>query len=132
MMVSVRAAKQKGAALEYSVQYSLSGIYLDIYRTSERGFQRQFDLCSDTHKVAVECKRLKSLSWAKAEEFFNKLCLVASEYKCYLIFKSNNQPCLVMYKNGGSNIITVVKFEDFFGVPFQKHPSTRIKKEVKP
>jgi len=134
-MTSVRAAKAKGSAFEYDCQHSLSKIHPEIYRTSERGFQLQYDLECDT--AVFECKRLKSMSWNQAKKYFVKLVDKLPESKLelgkkftpqkipYLLFKSNQQPCLVMYFNPIENRIQVTEFESGFGVPFEKHPSTR-------
>jgi len=122
-MVTRRTAKNKGSSFEYDCQYSLSTLYPDIWRTSERGFQLQYDL--ECNEAVFECKRLKSLSWNQATKFFNKLVNKTehlSKYR-YLLFKSNQQPCLVMYVD--DDLFTVRTFEDVFGVPFEKHPSTR-------
>ena len=128
-MTTVRSAKSKGSQFEYDCQHSLKGIYPNIYRTSERGFQLQYDL--EAEYQVFECKRLKSLSWNQAEKFFTKLESVAPENKtAYLLFKSNRQPCLVMAREIILKVIRVFKFEDYFGIPFTKHPSTRVKKKV--
>ena len=126
-MTSVRAAKSKGSQFEYDCQYSLSAIWPTIFRTSERGFQLQYDLgCND---AVFECKRLKAISWNQAVKFLEKLERVTPEGKlCALLFKPNRQPCLVMGRDNDSTKIAVMTFEDWFGVPFEKHPSTRNKK----
>lgn len=129
-MTTVRAAKSKGSQFEYDVQYSLGKVYPDIYRTSERGFQLEYDLHSDEGNLVVECKRLKSLSWKQAEKFYYKLADRSPEgYKPYLVFKSNQQPALVMFEkyelDKDAFSIYVKKFYDVFGVTLEKHPSTR-------
>ena len=96
-MVTRRTAKAKGSSFEYDCQESLQDIYPDIYRTAERGFQRQYDLRSDEHKVVFECKRLKGMSWNQAKKFFLKLQEKKPDgYTGGLLFQSNRQPCLVM------------------------------------
>ena len=129
-MVSVRTGKSKGSQMEYDCQYSLSKVYPDIYKTSERGFQLQYDLECD--EGVFECKRLKGMSWNQAKKFYEKLLSVAPEGKePYLLFKSNRQPCLVMTRTWVScdtYFLCVNEFVDTFGVPFEKHPSTRSKK----
>ena len=128
-MVSVRAAKSKGSQFEMNCAYSLKAIYPDIRRPGPEGFQLQYDL--EAGYQVFECKRLKSLSWNQAEKFFTKLESVAPENKtAYLLFKSNRQPCLVMAREIILKVIRVFKFEDYFGIPFTKHPSTRVKKKV--
>ena len=124
-MTTVRSAKSKGSQFEYDCQYSLSKLYPEIYRTSERGFQLQYDLECNT--AVFECKRLKGMSWNQALKFFTKLLERAPDGKdIYLLFKSNRQPCLVMYFNNQGDII-ISTFETCFGnnIPFEKHPSTR-------
>ena len=125
-MVTKRSAKVKGSSFEYDCQYSLSQLYPEIYRTSERGFQLQYDLECDN--AVFECKRLKSLSWNQAKKFYDKLESKAPNGKAsFLLFKSNRQPCLVMYNNS-AGALTINTFEYVFSVPFLKHPSTRSKK----
>lgn len=123
-MTSVRAAKSKGSSFEYDCQHSLKTKFPNIYRTSERGFQLQYDLEADM--AVFECKRLKGISWNQAKKFYEKLRERAPEHKePYLLFQSNRQPCLVMYMDKMS--ISVCEFEDLFHTPFEKHPSTRKK-----
>lgn len=127
-MTTVRTAKSKGSQFEYDVQYSLSKIYPDIYRTSERGFQRQYDLHSDNFKIAVECKRLKGISWNALRDFYINLAMKSKIKNCYVIFQCNRQPCLVFQFNVNTDSFMIMDFEDTFGVPFLKHPSTRAKR----
>ena len=128
-MVTRRTAKNKGAQFEYDCQYSLKDTYTDIYRTSERGFQLQYDLRSDKGEAVFECKRLKGLSWNQAVKYFKKLQDKSpKDYKCYLLFKSNQQPCLVMHQDDCTDSIYVVRFDSLFG-EFKKHPSTRGNKD---
>jgi hypothetical protein len=125
-MVTVRSAKSKGSQFEYDCQASLTPYYEDVYRTSERGFQLQYDLISDKFRAVFECKRLKGISWNQCKKYFDKLENVKPDgYEAYLLFKSNHQPCLVMSKYNG--LLMVITFEDSFGVQFIKHPSTRTK-----
>lgn len=135
-MTSVRSAKSKGSQMEYDCQHSLTKIFPTIYRTAERGFQKKYDLACDEQNTYFECKRLKAMSWNQAKKYLDKLELVTPpQCKCYLLFKSNHQPCLVMYytkeyvKLGNEWFVTVREFEDVFGVLFEKHPSTRAKKD---
>ena len=123
-MVTVRSAKAKGSAFEYDCQHSLTGRFKDIYRTSERGFQLQYDLQCDDEKFVVECKRRKNVTWNQAVKFFEKLEEVApGDYEKFLMFQNNRQPCLVMYRTYKD--VAVAEFKSIFGVPFEKHPSTR-------
>lgn len=133
-MVKVRTGKIKGSSFEYDSLESLQALYPDAYLTKQRGFQLSWDIQDDYAKIIWECKRLKCISWNQAEKFLNKLSLLAPKlYKYYLLFKSNQQPCLVMYRENKHltdvnyvSLVKVEKFVDFFGVPFVKH--TPIKK----
>ncbi len=116
----IRGAKSKGAQMEMDVEASLQQLWPDCYRTHERGFQKQFDLQSNSGEIVVEVKFHKSISWNQAKKYFHKLITVKpTDYEPYLIFKSNQQPVLVMClcKKG----IMVVEFENMFGIPFIKH-----------
>ena len=131
-MVSVRAAKAKGSAFEYDCQESLEQKYDSVTRTSERGYQRQYDLhiaLEYDQYIAVECKRLKGISWNQLEKIWAKLNIMTptARYK-YVIFKSNHQPALVFFPI--MSIFTIQTFEDFFNIPFVKHKSTRAKPKI--
>lgn len=133
-MVKVRTAKSKGNQHEYYCQYSLGKVYGqdNVTRTSERGYQLQYDLKVDLGEgkyLAVECKREAGFSWNKLKKYFEKLESVTpdAEERC-LLFKANQQPCLVMYRSLIDRNIQVLEFEDLFGVIYEKHPSTRSKK----
>lgn len=135
-MVTVRTSKSKGSQFEYHCHASLKQRYEDILLTKQQGFQLQFDLVSHTYKLAVECKRLKAISWEQAKKYLKKLGSHAPEgYEPFLLFKSNHQPCLVMYWVDSTEVIKghhpiVEEFEHHFKVPFIKHKSTRAKKGV--
>jgi len=127
-MVTVRTAKAKGSSFEYDCQHSLKKLFSDIFRTSERGFQLQYDLQSDAFHHVFECKRLKAISWNQALKYYNKLEeKTPKKYSCSLLFQSNQQPCLVMkrHKQLDKNPIVIMTFEDVYKIPFEKHPSTR-------
>jgi len=130
----IRGSKSKGSQFEMDVCHSLRKVYPDIIRHGKEGYQSELDL--ESRDIVVECKRLKGISWNQAVKYFNKLKEVApltadstigysTKKMPYLIFKSNNQPALVMYESNGIKIST---FENEFGVQFEKHPSTRVKK----
>lgn len=132
-MVKVRTAKSKGSQLEYDTQYNLERIGFTVIRTAERGYQKQFDLLAEDkgYVYAIECKRLKGISWNQAEKFFKKLQEVHPEAdNHFLVFQSNLQPplCMMSVNKDDSEMITVVKFEDYFNVTWEKHPSTRAKR----
>lgn len=128
-MVTRRTAKSKGAGYERDVLESLQTRFPDMYLTHHKGFVQQYDLCDDKVNVVVECKRHKGFSWNELIKYLVKLKDNAPRlYTCYLIFKSNNQPSLVMYNRGNGYVVK--DFEDFFGVPFKKHtPVKRGKNE---
>jgi hypothetical protein len=95
------------------------------------GMYLMYDLRSDAHRCVVECKRHRSLSWAEAKKYWLKTQANAPQgHTTYLLFKSNNQPCLVMFIGGYTGGLEVTEFETLFGVPFIKHKSTRVKDGV--
>ena len=129
-MTKVRTGKSKGSQLEYDTQYNLERAGLTVTRTAERGYQKQFDLLAEEEGFvyAIECKRLKGISWNQAEKYFLKLREVntaADDH--YLVFQSNRQPTLIMYQDADTGFITIQKFEDYFNIIWEKHPSTRAK-----
>lgn len=124
----VRTAKAKGSSHEYDTLHNLQRTFPNMYLTSKQGFQQQYDLRDDINKVVVECKKHKSISWNQAKKWFKKLQSVAPEdYECMLVYKSNQQPVLVMTIENGT--IFVIEFESSFG-KFEKHPSTRVKRNI--
>lgn len=132
-MTTVKSAKIKGSQAEYDVQYSLSQKYPKVYLTKQLGFQQQYDIRNDEgFKFVVEVKRLKGISWNQAVAFFDNLQSVAPEgYVCFLIFQSNRQPPLVMFRALEVKEDTYIcTFESVFRIPFLKHPSTRPNKKV--
>jgi len=131
-MVSRRAAKSKGSQFEMDCAYSLKKVYSDIIRLGSEGFQMQFDLQSDAEEAVFECKRLKGLSWNQLVKLYDKLIDVTpTAQKRYILFQSNRQPCLVFYETSDDDCweFKIKEFESVFGVPFEKHPSTRVKKK---
>ena len=131
----VRYSKSKGSQFEYSCQASLQQKYPTIYLTKQLGFQRQFDICSDNDRIAIECKKERNTTWNQAKKYLDKLISVAPEYDdgihdftakydCYLIYRCNNMPIMVMFKK--DNKYYQMEFSDCFDVPFIKHKSTRV------
>lgn len=133
-MVSVRTAKSKGSSFEYDVQYNLQRwTNKPVTRTSERGFQRQYDIAIgediNNPDYVIECKRLKGISWNALIKFYKKLESVTPKNATkYIFFQSNHQPCLVFSHD--FNGYNVREFENKFSIRFEKHPSTRVKPEV--
>lgn len=133
-MTSVRSAKSKGSQFEYDCQHSLQ-LWTNhpVNRTSERGFQMQYDLRIDTASdgaFVFECKRHAKFSWNELVKTFEKLEKATNrepKTSRYLLFQPNRQPCLVFYKQNYHYCIKT--FEDCFGITFEKHPSTRVKKD---
>ena len=120
----IRSSKSKGSQFEMNVEASMQQMYPQCYRTHDRGYVKQYDLEDKDNQIAIECKRMKSLSWNEAKRYYGKLVRFAPEdYLKYLIFKSNQQPCLVMYSH--RNTLVVEEFESFFGFPFIKHTPTK-------
>ena len=125
------SVRWKGSGFEYDTQASLNQIDNgEFWLTKERGFRRQFDIEGKTTRVsdkgpvvcmiAVECKFHKKLSWNEAKKYFDKLKRVASKHtKHYLIYKTNQQPVLVMENYFG--ITMVSEFNERFPKPFIKH-----------
>ena len=117
----IRGSKSKGASMEHSVFDSLKGLYNDLRLTKEIGYTLMYDLVSDDGEIAIECKFHKGFSWNELVKTFRKLKKVApSGYKCYLIFKANRQPVLVMTESG-RECFCVEEFDFTFGVEFIKH-----------
>jgi len=112
--------------MEYQTQASLTPLYPDMFRTSERGFVLQYDLQSDQGKIVVECKRLKAFSWNQLSKFYYKCKDKAPErYTAFLVFKANRQPALVMHEVKGE-YLTVNLFADVFNTDFVCHKTGKV------
>lgn len=126
-MVTRQYQRWKGRKYEYDCLESVQQKYPNTYLTAERGFVKQWDLQNDDKKFVIECKKHKSISWNQAKKWFFKLQDKSpQDYDFFLLFQSNQQPCLVMsnYKWNGETIndeVKVLEFETFFGFPFIKH-----------
>ena len=138
-MTTIRSAKNKGAAFEYSVRDSLAQKYPDVILTKQEGFVKQYDIWIPSAKIAIECKRHKGFSWNEIEKYFLKLenRVKANKdendsgiYTPYLIFQANHQPCLVMWKcyncNDLKEHLCVSNFEKIFKIPFLKHKGKKV------
>jgi len=125
----IRSSKAKGSALEYKVKESLEKFYFSLRSkgnivslTKELGFQDQYDVKIWRHEskeyIAIECKDHKVISWNQAKKWFLKLEKVTpGAGKHYLVFHTNRQPHLVMFRDDG---IVVQEFEELFGVKCQR------------
>ena len=119
-MVKLKTARSKGSQMEIDSEHSLRPIYSDIRRTGGEGMYMQYDLQTDKGQTVFECKRLKGISWNQLVKLYAKLESVKPKgYDCYILFKSNHQPCLV-FKQG-----YITTFEDYFMVPFIKHTAVK-------
>ncbi len=124
-MVTVRSAKSKGSSFEYDCQESLKQIYPDVYLTKQKGFQLQYDIQTDKGSRVFECKRLKGISWNQLTKLMDKLNMVKpNDYRGYILFQSNFQPCLVF--DGQS----IKRFETIFNTSFIKHEPVRRNENV--
>ena len=123
-MSSIKA--RKGNPFEYNVAYS-------IMQNKNMSVKRIDDNTSGVDLIAenkvsketfyIECKFHKGFSWNKLEKIFTKTKEKTKDKATpLLIFKANRQPVCVMYSGYLSNIYTVIKFEDFWDVPFLKRP----------
>jgi len=120
--------------MEYDTLESLQKVYPDMYLTSKQGFVQQYDLADDKNQIIVECKRHAAFSWNKLVKLFEKLEKSAPDnnYTCYLIFKANQQPAIVMQRSNPINgTLYVEGFEDCFNTPFIKHTPIKRKKVQK-
>lgn len=121
---------KKGTPYERNIEASLRQLYPDTRRTHEIGYILQYDIISDIGKKAIECKRIRGISWNQLIKFYKKLVQVAPKgYECYISFQCNHQPSLIfgVDETGKYYIRT---FQDIFNVPFIKHiPTHRVIKD---
>jgi hypothetical protein len=126
-MVTVRSAKNKGNQFEYSCLDSLRQALPNTMITKQLGFVQQYDLIDEASNQVFECKRLRGISWNQLVKFWNKLNEVGpKDYKYWVLFQSNNQPCLVFGINEVGDLC-IRNFETVFGVPFIKHVGVKRK-----
>lgn len=128
-IVTVRTAKNKGSQFEMDCEYSLRKKYPDIHRLGGEGQYREIDLESKQYHCTFECKRHAGFNWNELIKIFNKLEKRSPEGStCYLLFKGNRQPCLVMQRSLSSEgPIYVDEFDDAFSIKFEKHKTEKKK-----
>jgi len=117
----IRGSKSKGSQFEMGVRDSLIQLYPDILLTKQEGYISQYDVISKVDEIAIECKAHQSFSWNELTKLYEKLKEKAPQgYICYLIFKANRQPVLVMTETC-KDCYCVEEFDNQFGKPFIKH-----------
>jgi len=127
-MVTRRSAKVKGSQFEMDCEYSLKKKFPDVRRLGGEGQFREVDLESKSTQMVFECKRHRGFRWTELKKYYDKLeNRTPFGWYCYLLFKGNLQPCLVMYKDKEEMIVR--EFEHFFGVPFEKHITKKVKRK---
>lgn len=127
--MKIQNRKSKGSQFEYSIRDSLAQIYPDVLLSKQEGYVAQHDILIPSAKIKIECKRHKSLCWNDLEKYFEKLKKREPvDYKPLLIYKTNQQPCLVMqgdYTQYNQEIKgtckIIMKFVDIFQVPYIEH-----------
>lgn len=126
-MVNRSYQRSKGAMFERDVLESMQQVYPDMFLTHHQGFVKQWNLQDDSQNIIVECKFHKSITWNRAKKWFEKLqSVIPKGYRPFLVFKSNQQPVLVMdniHRCGEliKDEYRVSEFEHKFQVPFIKH-----------
>ena len=131
--MKVRTAKNKGRVFERDCEASLKQCFPNAYMTHEKGYILEYDICDDFSQQVFECKRLKSISWNQLVKFYEKLKAVApKDYRCYVLFQSNQQPCLAFCVDNVYSRYHITEFYSEFGENFIKHiPVKRIKSDSK-
>ena len=120
--MQTRSGKQKGSQFEYSCRDSLLPVIPDILLTKQLGFVSGYDLESHSRKEIWECKRHKGFNWNELIKWFKNLEKKAPpEYKGFLFFKANHQPCLMIFRQCFNNQLCITEFEGFYNTPFIEH-----------
>ncbi len=116
-MATIKA--KKGNPFEKDVAYSIMQTDRKVIRPDVN--LAGVDLIAEGDKrLFIECKRHKAFSWNKLLKYFIKTREIVSDRGIpLLVFKSNQQPALVMYED---KFITVISFKDYFGIDLLKHP----------
>ena len=120
---------KKGNPFERLVAYNLIQCSFHVDRLDDN--TKGIDLIATNRmKLVIECKHHKGFSYNQLEKIFVKTEESASEllkqpnqispYIPMFIFKSNNQPILVMYRTYSG--INIMKFEDYFETKVQQIP----------
>ena len=122
-MPSIKA--KKGNPFEYDTAYSLQQAGYVVNRIDDN--TKGVDLIASINDLtfAIECKFHKKFSWNAIEKIFLKTeeyvkTNLQEETITFFIFKSNQQPVLIMHRDLGDLVIQ--KFEDFFEAPWSKRP----------
>jgi Holliday junction resolvase len=122
-MASIKA--KKGNPFEYDTAYSLQQIGYEVNRIDDN--TKGLDLIAQKGivKFAIECKFHKKFSWNELEKIFLKTEDYVIEnlehHEPLFIFKANQQPVLVMFRDSDDDII-LLKFEDYFDTQWAKRP----------
>ena len=112
---------KKGNPFERLIAYNLMLLGNDVNRIDDN--TEGIDLLADkinTGLFVIECKFHKSFSWNEIEKVFNKTTQTAAcsfpnkYYVPIFIFKSNQQPILVAYKDVIHHKLHVTTFHTFF------------------
>ena len=112
---------KKGNPFERLVAYNLMLLGYNVDRINDN--TKGIDLLADSIKTGmyvIECKFHKSFSWNEIEKIFMKTEKTASasfsdkRYMPIFIFKSNQQPILVAYKDVIHHKLHICTFHTFF------------------
>lgn len=120
-MASMKA--KKGNPFERLVAYNLMLLGFDVNRIDDN--TKGIDLIANSLKTGlfiIECKFHKSFSWNEIEKIFMKTCHTAKEsfplksHMPIFIFKCNQQPILVMYRDIIHHKLHICTFHTFFNM----------------
>jgi hypothetical protein len=124
-MASMKA--RKGNPFEYDTAYSLKegGYTVERMDDNTAGIDLIVRTKDETVEYYVECKNRQGLSWNALVKIYEKTEQTMRENNlhglCRVVFKSNRQPVLVMWKPAGRDYI-ITTFNDAFLCHWSKRP----------
>ena len=120
-MTSIKA--RKGNPFERLIAYNLKLLNFEVNRIDDN--TKGIDLIAKNFidTFVIECKFHKKFSWNQIQKIFDKTAKETeikftepNDYIPIFIFKSNQQPILVMYYNEEEEGLHICTFQTFFGL----------------
>lgn len=122
-MASVKSIK--GNPFEYDTAYSLQQNNFEVNRIDDNTKGIDLIATGEEQTLFIECKFHQKFTWNELIKIFHKTFTTSQsinrEARPLLIFKSNQQPVLVMFLHT-LGIPTIMEFKHYFKTEWSKRP----------